>query len=66
MEESEQQLKNAPTPIDESFEPDSNETVERDRHPRKHISPSVVTENGMHIDESEEQLRNAAFPMEDS
>jgi hypothetical protein len=52
--------------MDESLEPDSKVTVKRDAHPEKHFSPSVSTEEGMQIDESEKQLRNAYSSMDDS
>jgi hypothetical protein len=43
----------------ESFEPDSNVTLERDEHREKHRISSVPTEEGMQIDESDEHFRNA-------
>jgi hypothetical protein len=54
-DESDEQNQNADLAIDESFEPDSNVTLERDLHPSKHFLPSISTEEGMKIDESDEQ-----------
>jgi hypothetical protein len=47
---------NALTPMNESFEPDSNVTAESTSHARKQESPSFVTLEGMQIDESDEHL----------
>jgi hypothetical protein len=55
IDESDEQDKKADSSIDESFEPDSNVTVERDSHPEKQLLPSFSTEEGMQIDESDEQ-----------
>jgi hypothetical protein len=41
-------------------------TVERDSHPEKDWAPSVSTEEGMQIDESDEQFRNAPSAIDDS
>jgi hypothetical protein len=54
IEESDEHSQNARASMDESFEPDSNVTVERDSQSEKHSSPSCSTEEGMHIDESDE------------
>jgi hypothetical protein len=54
IDESEEHSWNASIPIFESFEPVSNVTVERARHPVKHIQPSSSTEEGMQSDESAE------------
>jgi hypothetical protein len=59
IDESEVQLWNAPASIHQSFEPDSNVTVERDPHCLKQLWQSCSTEEGTQIDESDEQLRNA-------
>jgi hypothetical protein len=48
--------------IDESLEPDSNVTVERDPHLEKHDPPRLSTLEGMQIDESDEQSQNADCP----
>jgi hypothetical protein len=55
IDESDEQKENADSAIDESFEPDSNVTIERDSHPKKQDLPSILTEEGMKIDESDEQ-----------
>jgi hypothetical protein len=41
--------------MDESFEPDSNVTVERDSHCKKQFLPSLSTDEGMQMHESEKQ-----------
>jgi hypothetical protein len=41
------------------LEPDSNVTVERDRHSEKHCRQSLSTDEGIQIDESDEQPENA-------
>jgi hypothetical protein len=55
IDERDEQQQKADCSMDESFEPDSNVTVRRDEHAEKQESPSVSTEEGMQIDESEEQ-----------
>jgi hypothetical protein len=47
IEESDAHGKNTSSPRDESLEPDSNVTVERESHPPKHPSLSCLTEEGM-------------------
>jgi hypothetical protein len=37
------------------MEPDWNVTVERDLHSEKHFSPNFVTDEGMQMDESDQQ-----------
>jgi hypothetical protein len=54
IDESDEQRPNADRSIDESLESDSNVTVERDSHSRKDELPSVSTEEGIQIDESDE------------
>jgi hypothetical protein len=54
MDESDEQQQNAFSSIDDSFEPDSNVTVERDSHSEKDSFPSFSTEEGIQIDESDE------------
>jgi hypothetical protein len=63
IDESEEQSANADSPRCESFEPDSNVTAERERHLKKHFSPSRSTEEGMQIDERDEHSENARLPM---
>jgi hypothetical protein len=55
IDESDEQDQKADSSIDESREPDSNVTLERDLHPWKQYLPSFSTEEGMQIDESDEQ-----------
>lgn len=53
------QCENAYSPISESAEPDSNVTVERDRHSRKQAHWSSWTERGTQIETSVQHLENA-------
>jgi hypothetical protein len=55
IDESEIQSRKAPPSMQESFEPDSNMTVEREEQETKHRSQSRSTEPGMEIDESATQ-----------
>jgi hypothetical protein len=41
-------------------------TVERESHPQKDPLPSVSTDEGMQIDESDEQKQNASSPIDKS
>jgi hypothetical protein len=41
-------------------------TVERDVHKEKHDLPSISTEEGMKIDESDEQPQNADSAIDES
>jgi hypothetical protein len=66
IDESDEQSENVDFPIEESREPDSNVTVERDLHRAKHCLPSVSTEKGMQIDESDEQFENVDSPIDES
>jgi hypothetical protein len=52
-------LQNAPRSIHESLESDSNVIAERELHPKKLRSQIFLTEEGIQIDESDEQLENA-------
>jgi hypothetical protein len=45
---------------DDSLEPGSNVTVESIEHSQKHPRPSISTEEGMQIDESDEQCLNTS------
>jgi hypothetical protein len=64
IDESDEQYENEDSSIDESLEPDSNVTVERDSHREKHCLPSFSTDEGMQIDESDEQYENADSSIE--
>jgi hypothetical protein len=66
IDESDEQLQNADSPIEESLESESNVTVESDLHARKDQFPSSLTEEGMQIDESDEQESNAFSPIGES
>jgi hypothetical protein len=66
IDESDEQPENADGSIDESCEPNSNVTVERDSHRKKHCLPSFPTDAGMQIDESDEQERNARASIDES
>jgi hypothetical protein len=55
---------NARSLIQESREPGSNVTVERDWHPAKQYAQSSSTEEGRQIDESATHLTNANSPMQ--
>jgi hypothetical protein len=50
----------------ESFEPDSNVTVDRDPHPLKHRWESVSIEDGRQIDERKQQPENVKFPRDET
>jgi hypothetical protein len=49
-----------------SLEPDSNVTLERAVHCLKQALPSTSTEEGMQIDERDEQRQNASFLIQDN
>jgi hypothetical protein len=66
IDESDEQQANADSLIDESFEPDSNVTVERDLQAERHLLPSFSTDEGMQIDESDEQSQNANSSIDES
>jgi hypothetical protein len=55
-----------PNSIGGSREPDSNVTLERATHRMKHCSPRTSTDDGMQIDESDEQSKNAPDPTRES
>jgi hypothetical protein len=48
------------------LEPDSNVTVERDWHKEKQYLPRRSTDEGMQIDESDEQFKNADSSIDES
>jgi hypothetical protein len=66
IDKSDEQLPNAFAPICETFEPDSNVTIERDSHLEKQYLESSLTDEGMEIDASETQFKNAFSSIEDS
>jgi hypothetical protein len=41
-------------------------TVERDLHSEKHLAPNILTEEGMKIDESDEEEANADSAIDES
>jgi hypothetical protein len=53
-------------PIEESLEVVANVTVERCSQPQKQPSLSILTDEGMQIDESDEQSANADFSIRKS
>jgi hypothetical protein len=55
IDESDEQCKNARPSIRASLEGVSNVTIESASHPMKHFQPSSSTDDGMQIDESDEQ-----------
>jgi hypothetical protein len=55
IDESDEQHQNPDSPIAEKLESNSNVTFERDLHSPKQRRPSVSTDEGMQIDESDEQ-----------
>jgi hypothetical protein len=61
IDERDTHFPNAEIPTDESFEPASKVTVERDRHPAKASWERFTTDAEMQIDESDAQFVNAAF-----
>jgi hypothetical protein len=66
IDESDEQYRNADSSMDESLEPDSNVTVERESHSEKQVLPRLSTDEGMQIDESDEQFQNEDSSMDDS
>jgi hypothetical protein len=52
--------------MQESFETDSNVSVESDEHPPKQSAPSVSTEDGMQIDDGDEHPESARSGMQES
>jgi hypothetical protein len=58
MDESDEQLQNARLPIHESLESDLNVIDEGDLHPVKQKERILSTQEGIQIDESDEQLFN--------
>jgi hypothetical protein len=54
IDESDEQFQNDESPINESCEPDSNVTVERDRQLKNVFLQSVRRDEGIQIDESDE------------
>jgi hypothetical protein len=63
---SDEQRRNADTPIVVSFDPDSNVTVRSFAHPEKHFRASTRTDAGMTIDGSDKQPENAYWPTVES
>jgi hypothetical protein len=61
IDESEEQSANAAFSMQESRQPGSKVTVERDSHRKKHFSQSRSLEEGKEIDKSDGQLANADF-----
>jgi hypothetical protein len=59
MVESDEQLENAEPSIHETLETDSKVTVERELHRLKQPRQIFSTEEGIQIDESDEQSENA-------
>jgi hypothetical protein len=59
IERSDEQVENALSPRSERLEPGSTATVDKDRHPEKHASPSRPTEEGIQMELSDEQSENA-------
>jgi hypothetical protein len=59
IDSSNEHSENAEPSIRESREPDANVTIDRLWHPKKQLSPSRSTEEGMQIDESSAQYENA-------
>jgi hypothetical protein len=52
--------------IDESFDPDSNLIVERERQSEKHSGQRVTTDGGMQMDKSDEHFENARASTDES
>jgi hypothetical protein len=65
IDESEEQLQNAYSSMDDSLEPGSNVTVEREWDASKQYFSTLSTEEGMQIDESDEQYQNADSPTDE-
>jgi hypothetical protein len=66
IDESDVQFENADSWMDESLDPDSNVTVERDPQLSKQCLPSRSTDEGMQMDERDEQYENANPSMDES
>jgi hypothetical protein len=66
IDESDEQPWKADLPIDETLQPDSNVTIERDSHPAKQAVRRFSTDEGMQIDESDEQLWKADAPIHET
>jgi hypothetical protein len=58
-DESDEQSRNALSPMNRSREPEPNVTPERDRHREKQFSQSSLTAEGIKIDDSDEQRATA-------
>jgi hypothetical protein len=59
IDERDEHLAKTPLALHESLEPESNVTVERDRHSLKQKPQSFSTEEGMQMDGSAEHSANA-------
>jgi hypothetical protein len=59
IDNSDKQRQNALVSMRDRVERDSNVTVARDRQAAKQFAPSVPTDAGIEIDESEQQSENA-------
>jgi hypothetical protein len=55
IDESDAQNPKAKLPIHETLQPDSIVTMQRDSHAKKHFVQRISTDEGMQIDESDEQ-----------
>jgi hypothetical protein len=55
-DESDEHCRNAAYPMQQSFEPDSNVSFEREEQYSKQLASSISTEDGMQMEESVEQL----------
>jgi hypothetical protein len=64
--ESDEQCRKKADSMEESVEPDSKVTVEREDHSPKQAPQSRSAEDGMESDESDEQPENAANSIRDS
>jgi hypothetical protein len=66
MDKSDVHAENAESPIRDSFEPDSNITIESVQQPEKHFKPTTSTEAGMTMDESDRHSKKAKSPIRDT
>jgi hypothetical protein len=65
MDRSDEHSEKANGSIEDRLEGDSNATVERDRHPKKHCAPSLLTVDGIQIDNNG-RPENARFSIDES
>jgi hypothetical protein len=63
IDESDEQSRNAPSPIDERCDPDSNVTAKSGIQAKKQSPPIDITDEGMEIEQSDRQFPKAESPI---